>query len=248
MSSLARVAIITGSSSGIGRQSAIALSAAGWTVVLSGRREVELQVTASKCVGKSLVSVGDITKEEDVIRLFKEAGETFGRIDLVFNNAGQSGPGVLLEDFTLENWQATVNVNLTAAFLCTREAFRWMKKQPDGGRIINNGSVSAYSPRPNSASYTATKHAILGLTKSTSLDGRKYNITCSQIDIGNADTSMGGKMGQGSLQANGELMAEPLMHVDNVGDAVVYVAGMPKGVNVLNMTIMATNMPFIGRG
>ncbi|KAI5480846.1 hypothetical protein MNV49_006655 [Pseudohyphozyma bogoriensis] len=244
----AKVAIITGSSSGIGRESAIALSAAGWIVVLSGRREAELQATAELCKGPgSLVVAGDITKEDEVVKLFNAAGEKFGKIDLVFNNAGMGSPGIGIEDFTLEAWQAVVDVNLTAPWLCTREAFRWMKKT-GGGRIINNGSISAYAPRPNSSPYTSTKHAISGLTKCTALDGRKYNIACSQIDIGNADTAMGGRMAKGVPQANGQTEVEPIMHVSNVANAIVYLASLPDGANVLNLTVMATNMPFVGRG
>ncbi|KAL8292850.1 hypothetical protein RQP46_000544 [Phenoliferia psychrophenolica] len=249
MSTVARVAIITGASSGIGRSSAVALSGAGWSVVLSGRRKAELDETAALCVGPgpALAVVGDITKEADVVELFKQAGDKFGRVDVLFNNAGMSAPGVPLEELTLDQWQAVVNINLTAPFLCTREAIKWMKKS-GGGRIINNGSISAYTPRPNSAAYTSTKHAISGLTKSTSLDGRKHNIACTQIDIGNAATAMGGRMAHGVPQADGHIAEEPVMDVENVADAIVYVAGLPKGVNVLNMTIMATNMPFVGRG
>ncbi|KAM0756255.1 short-chain dehydrogenase/reductase SDR [Meredithblackwellia eburnea MCA 4105] len=249
MASTPKVAIITGASSGIGRTSAIALSKAGWAVVLSGRRQAELEETAAACVGGAgaLPVVGDITKEEDVVTLFAEASKKFGKIDMLFNNAGMSAPGVGLEELELSTWRQVVDINLTAIFLCTREAIRHMKKT-GGGRIINNGSVSAYAPRPNSAPYTSTKHAVLGLTKSTALDGRKYDIACTQIDIGNAATAMGGRMAAGVMQANGQIAEEPVMDVQNVGDAIVYVAGLPKGVNVLNLTIMATNMPFVGRG
>ncbi|KAM0754184.1 short-chain dehydrogenase/reductase SDR [Meredithblackwellia eburnea MCA 4105] len=244
-----KVAVVTGSSSGIGRSSAIALSKAGWAVVLSGRRKIELEETAASCTGSAgvLIVVGDITKEADVLALFTEGFQNFGKIDLLFNNAGVDAPDCLLEDIELAQWQQVVNVNLTGAFLCTREAIRYMKKT-GGGKIISNGSISAHTPRPNSSPYTATKHAILGLTKSTALDGRKYDISCTQIDIGNAATELGGAVGAGSLQANGTVMAEPKMHVENVGDAIVYIAGLPKGVNILSMTIMATNMPFVGRG
>ncbi|KAM0746495.1 short-chain dehydrogenase/reductase SDR [Meredithblackwellia eburnea MCA 4105] len=242
-----KVAIITGASSGIGRHSAIALSKAGWAVVISGRRKAELEETASACAGPAgvLAVVGDITKEEDVLSLFSEAFKKFGRIDFLFNNAGMGAPPVGLEELELSTWLSVVNVNLTAVFLCTREAIRYMKKT-GGGKICNNGSISAHTPRPSK--YTSTKHAVLGLTKSTALDGRKYDISCTQIDIGNTATAMGGAMGAGTLQPNGQMLAEPTMHVDNVADAIVYIAGLPKGVNILNITIMATNMPFVGRG
>ncbi|KAK4698932.1 hypothetical protein P7C70_g7338, partial [Phenoliferia sp. Uapishka_3] len=256
--SATRVVVITGASSGIGRNSAIALSAAGWAVVLSGRRQAELEETAAKCGPESLVVCGDITKEEDVVALFRAGAEKFG----------MGAPAVPLEELTLEQWQAVVNVNLTAPFLCTREAIRYMKKT-GGGRIINNGSISAHAPRPNSAAYTSTKHAISGLSKSTALDGRKYNIACTQIDIGqqagdffetstsvltlciktgNASTAMGSRMANGVMQANGKIEEEPVMDVSHVGDAVVYCAGLPPSVTILNMTILATNMPFVGRG
>jgi NAD(P)-dependent dehydrogenase (short-subunit alcohol dehydrogenase family) len=190
-----------------------------------------------------------VSNPEAVRALFAKTKEKFGRLDVLFNNAGISGPGVLLEDLKFEDWQAVVNVNLTGAFLCTQEAFRMMKSQtPPGGRIINNGSISAHSPRPNSAAYTATKHAITGLTKSTALDGRKYNIACSQIDIGNAATSLTEKMKTGIVQANGEVAVEPRMDVEHAADAVVYMAGLPIDANIQFMTIMATKMPFIGRG
>lgn len=239
---------MTGAGSGIGRGVALALHAAGYSVVLAGRRKSELETTAAQA-DRMLVVPTDVTVPESVDALFAKTQETFGRLDVLFNNAGISAPAVPLEDLTFEQWSAVVNVNLTGAFLCAQAAIRLMKAQtPRGGRIINNGSISAHAPRPNSAPYTATKHAITGLTKSISLDGRKHNIACSQIDIGNAATEMTEKMAAGIPQANGSTMVEPRMDVRHVADAVVYMANLPLEANVQFITVMATNMPFVGRG
>ena len=245
------IAIVTGAGSGIGRAVTMALANAGWSVVLAGRRAEQLEEAAREAGpdDRAVAMPTDITDPDAVARLFGRAVEAFGRVDLVFNNAGISAPGVRLEDLTIEQWRAVVDVNLTGAFLCTREAFRVMKAQtPRGGRIINNGSISAQVPRPNSAPYTATKHAITGLTKSTSLDGRAYDIACGQIDIGNAATDMTARMAEGVPQANGTRMVEPRMDVKHVADAVVHMASLPLEANVQFMTVMATKMPFIGRG
>ncbi|KDQ62268.1 hypothetical protein JAAARDRAFT_149037 [Jaapia argillacea MUCL 33604] len=246
-----KVAIITGASSGIGRAAAIALSAVGWSLGLSGRREEQLKETAELCnlKDKTLVVPGDVTDEEYVIRLFKETVEKFGRIDLVFNNAGTNAPAVPLEQLTLSQFQNVVNVNLTGSFLVTREAFKYFKAQdPQGGRIINNGSISAHTPRPNSSPYTSSKHAITGLTKCTALDGRAFNISCTQIDIGNAYTDMAARLSVGALQANGSVVPEAMMDPKHVADAIVHIASLPNEVQVLNFTIMSTKMPFVGRG
>jgi NAD(P)-dependent dehydrogenase (short-subunit alcohol dehydrogenase family) len=245
------IAIVTGAGSGIGRAVTTALVTAGWSVVLAGRRAEQLEKVAREAGpdDRALAVPTDITDPDGVARLFGRAVEAFGRVDLVFNNAGISAPGVRLEDLTIEQWRAVVDINLTGAFLCTREAFRVMKAQtPRGGRIINNGSISAQVPRPNSAPYTATKHAITGLTKSTSLDGRAYDIACGQIDIGNAATDMTARMAEGVPQANGTRMIEPRMDVNDVARAVVYMASLPIESNVQFMTVMATKMPYIGRG
>jgi NAD(P)-dependent dehydrogenase (short-subunit alcohol dehydrogenase family) len=245
------IAIVTGAGSGIGRAVTMALANAGWSVVLAGRRAEQLEEAAREAGpdDRAVAMPTDITDPDAVARLFGRAVEAFGRVDLVFNNAGISAPGVRLEDLTIEQWRAVVDVNLTGAFLCTREAFRVMKAQtPRGGRIINNGSISAQVPRPNSAPYTATKHAITGLTKSTSLDGRAYDIACGQIDIGNAATDMTARMAEGVPQANGTRMVEPRMDVNDVARAVVYMASLPLESNVQFMTVMATKMPLIGRG
>lgn len=245
---MSRIALVTGAGSGIGRGVALALHAAGYSVVLAGRRKAELEKTAAQS-DRMLVVPTDVTVPESVDALFAKTREAFGRLDLLFNNAGISAPSVPLEDLTFEQWTAVVNVNLTGAFLCAQAAIRLMKAQtPHGGRIINNGSISAHAPRPNSAPYTATKHAITGLTKSISLDGRKHDIACSQIDIGNAATEMTEKMAAGIPQANGSTMVEPRMDVRHVADAVVYMANLPLEANVQFITVMATNMPFIGRG
>jgi len=246
-----RIAIVTGAGSGIGRAVAIALARESYAVVLAGRRRDTLDETAAKAgaVAKVLVVPTDVSDPVSVRQLFARTAETFGRLDLLFNNAGQSAPGVALEDLTYEQWKAVVDVNLTGAFLCTQEAFRLMKRQqPRGGRIINNGSISAHAPRPNSTPYTATKHAITGLTKSTSLDGRPFDIACGQIDIGNAATDLTARMATGVPQAHGTTAVEPTMDVQDVARAVVYMASLQLDANVQFMTVMATKMPYIGRG
>ena len=252
MDSDRKTAIVTGAGSGVGRAAALALYAQGYAVALAGRRSDALEATADLAEEddeRTLVVPTDVSDSESVTHLFDDTCNQFGRVDLLFNNAGLGARPVPLEELTIEEWQTVVDVNLTGAFLCTQAAFRVMKvQQPRGGRIINNGSVSAYAPRPNSAPYTATKHAIRGLTRSTSLDGRAYNIACGQIDIGNALTEMTEKMSSGVPQANGDVVVEPTMNVDDVGRAVVYMAGLPLDANVLFMTVMATNMPFVGRG
>ena len=247
--SAAKVAIVTGAGSGIGKAAALALAEAGYAVTLAGRRADKLEEVAGEAGQASLAVPTDVTDPESVRQLFAATTERFGRLDLLFNNAGMGAPGVLFEDLTLEQWTAVVNVNLTGVFLCTQEAFKVMKVQnPVGGRIINNGSISAHVPRPNSAPYTATKHAVTGLTRSTSLDGRKYNIACGQIDIGNAATNMTQRMTDGVPQADGSEKVEPRMHVDNVASAVLYMASLSLEANVQFMTIMATTMPYIARG
>jgi NAD(P)-dependent dehydrogenase (short-subunit alcohol dehydrogenase family) len=252
MTSTGKVAIVTGAGSGIGRATALALSKEGYSVALAGRRENELIRTrdaASGDVSRSLVVPTDVTDSASVAALFARTRDTFGRVDLLFNNAGTGAPAVPMDELTDEQWQRVVNVNLTGVFFCTREAFKVMKAQsPRGGRIINNGSISAQTPRPNSAPYTATKHAITGITKSTALDGRAFDIACGQIDIGNADTDMAAKMKAGILQANGTIAVEPTMDVECVARAVVYMASLPPSANVLFLTVMATNMPLVGRG
>jgi NAD(P)-dependent dehydrogenase (short-subunit alcohol dehydrogenase family) len=246
------VAIITGGGSGIGKSVAIALGKAGYSVSLAGRRQEALDETeaAIRDNGGSAVAIQtDITDPKGVDALFSKTVEAFGRVDLLFNNAGMFGSAALLEELTFEDWKAVVDVNLTGAFLCTQAAFRVMKDQdPRGGRIINNGSISSQTPRPNSAPYTATKHAITGLTKSTSLDGRKYDIACGQIDIGNATTDLTAKMKKGVPQADLSINVEPTMSVENVANAVLYMASLPLDANVLTMTVMSTKMPFVGRG
>ena len=252
MSSQARVAIVTGAGTGVGRSAALALLREGYSVTLAGRRTQPLEDTAAAAGpdgSRALVVPTDVGNPGQVQALFAAATERFGRLDLLFNNAGTGAPPVLLEDLTYEQWQRVVDVNITGAFLCTQAAFRVMKDQdPMGGRIINNGSISAQVPRPNSAPYTATKHAMTGLTRSSSLDGRKYNIACGQIDIGNAATEMTGAISTGILQPNGDVLAEPTMDVENVARAVVYMASLPLDANVQFMTVMATAMPYIGRG
>jgi NAD(P)-dependent dehydrogenase (short-subunit alcohol dehydrogenase family) len=246
-----RIALVTGAGSGIGRAVALALAGDGWDVVLAGRRADPLQATAEAAPeGRRMMAFPcDVSKEADVLALFAAAQERFGRLDLVFNNAGTGAPPKHLEDLTLAEWQRVVDVNLTGAFLCTQAAFRQFKAQtPMGGRIINNGSISAHAPRPRSIAYTATKHAITGLTKSSALDGRPFNIACGQIDIGNAATEMTKAMTAGVPQADGTLKPEPVMDVDAVARAVVYMASLPLEANVPFLTVMATNMPFIGRG
>jgi NAD(P)-dependent dehydrogenase (short-subunit alcohol dehydrogenase family) len=247
----AKVAIVTGAGSGIGRAAALALAREGWTVALAGRRADALAATAALApTGARVLPVPtDVTDPDSVRELFEKTVAALGRVDLLFNNAGRGAPPVPIEDFSIEKWRQVVDVNLTGAFLCLREAFRVMKTQtPRGGRIINNGSISAQTPRLHSAPYTATKHAITGLTKSAALDGRTLNIACGQIDIGNAATEMTAKMKEGVLQANGALAVEATMDVENVAKAVVYMASLPLDANVLFMTVMATQMPLVGRG
>ena len=247
-----KVAIVTGAGTGIGRQTALALLREGYAVSLAGRRMERLQETieqAGAARARALAVPTDVSDPASVRALFDRTREAFGRLDLLFNNAGTGAPPVLLEDLSHEQWKTVVDVNLTGAFLCTQEAFRIMKSQrPMGGRIINNGSISAHAPRPNSAPYTATKHAITGLTKSTALDGRKYDIACGQIDIGNAATEMAQPMKAGVPQANGTISVEPTLDVEHVAQAIVYMAGLPLEANVQFLTVMATKMPFIGRG
>ena len=249
-SAASKVAIVTGAGSGIGRAVSLALCRAGWAVALAGRRRDALQATAAAAGGApTLVVPCDVANATDVERLFDETARHFGRVDLLFNNAGTGAPPVPIDELPVEQWQKVVDANLTGSFLCARQAFRHMKRQrPQGGRIINNGSISAHAPRPNSAPYTATKHAITGLTKSLSLDGRPFNIACGQIDIGNAATEMTERMAQGVPQADGRIAVEPRMDVEHVAQAVVFMAGLPLESNVQFMTIMATNMPFVGRG
>ncbi|HXK20048.1 MAG TPA: SDR family oxidoreductase [Polyangiaceae bacterium] len=247
-----RVALVTGAGSGIGRAAALALLKDGYRVVLAGRRRDALEATAQAAgvaAERALAVPADVTQPDAVSELFAKTREAFGRLDVLFNNAGRGGPPVPLEDVTFEQWQAVLAVNLTGMFLCIQAAFKLMRDQtPRGGRIINNGSISAYLPRPNSAPYTATKHAVAGLTKSAALDGRKYDIACGQIDIGNAATELTERMTQGMPQANGTTMAEPRMDVAHVGNAVLQMANLPLDANILCMTIMATKMPFVGRG
>ncbi|MCH8000227.1 MAG: SDR family oxidoreductase [Proteobacteria bacterium] len=247
-----KVAIVTGAGSGIGRQVALALLGEGYSVALAGRRAAPLEetVTAAGAAGSRALAVAtDVSDPASVRALFATTKEAFGRLDLLFNNAGINAPGIPLEDLSYEQWTAVVDINLTGAFLCTQEAFKLMKGQdPRGGRIINNGSISAHVPRPNSAPYTATKHAITGLTKSTALDGRKYDIACGQIDIGNAATEMTARMKEGVPQADGSVAVEPTMDAADVGRAVAFMASLPLDSNVQFLTVMATKMPFIGRG
>ncbi|MEP6828406.1 MAG: SDR family oxidoreductase [Aestuariivirga sp.] len=244
-----KVAMVTGAGTGIGRACALALSKAGCAVVLAGRRLNALQETAKTMSGETLCVATDVTDPKSVANLFAETKKKFGRLDVLFNNAGMSAPGINLEDLTPQQWLDVVNVNLSGVFYCTQEAFKIMKDQtPRGGRIINNGSISAQSPRPNSSPYAATKHAITGLTKSTSLDGRKYDIACGQIDIGNAATDMTSGMMAGVPQADGGVKPEPRMDVEDVARSVVFMASLPLDTNVLTMTVMATKMPLVGRG
>lgn len=252
MESLGKIALITGAGSGIGRHSALALLNEGYSVVLAGRRLEALNETvqlAGAAGSRALPVATDVTDAGSVASLFAKVKEAFGRLDVLFNNAGIGAPPVPIEDLTVEQWQAVVNVNLTGVFLCTQAAVRMMKSQtPMGGRIINNGSISAQAPRPNSAPYTATKHAITGMTKSTSLDGRKYNIACGQIDIGNAATEMTARMALGVPQADGSTAVEPTMDVQNVARTIVHMASLPLEANVQFVTVMATKMPLVGRG
>jgi NAD(P)-dependent dehydrogenase (short-subunit alcohol dehydrogenase family) len=250
-----KVALVTGAGSGIGRACALTLLEHGYDVVLAGRRQAALDAVAQQAqglaglAGVALAVACDVTDAGSVAALFDRVRERFGRLDVLFNNAGRSGSPVDIDQLDIDEWRSVVDTNLTGVFLCTRAAFGLMKTQsPRGGRIINNGSISAHAPRPNSIAYTATKHAITGLTKAVSLDGRKYDIVCGQIDIGNAETEMAARMARGVPQANGEIAVEPLMDVQHVADAVLYMAGLPLSANVQFMTIMASKMPFVGRG
>jgi len=252
MSAQNKVAVVTGAGSGIGRASALALLRAGYCVTLTGRRKQALEESISLAGSdgaRALAHPADISRPDAVSALFAETVQRFGRVDVLFNNAGQNAPGVAFEDLSYEKWQAVVDTNLTGSFLCAQAAFRIMKEQnPRGGRIINNGSISAHAPRPDSAPYTSTKHAITGLTKTIALDGRKYDIACGQIDVGNAMTELAARMSTGVKQANGTIAVEAMMDVNQVADAVVHMASLPLGTNILTLTIMATKMPFVGRG
>jgi NAD(P)-dependent dehydrogenase (short-subunit alcohol dehydrogenase family) len=247
-----KVALITGAGSGIGRACALELLKHGYTVVLAGRRQAQLDTVveqSQQLAGDALAVACDVTNADSVAALFDTIRERYGRLDVLFNNAGRNGSPVDIDELDIDEWRSVVDTNLTGVFLCTRAAFGLMKTQtPRGGRIINNGSISAHAPRPNSIAYTATKHAITGLTKTVSLDGRKYDIVCGQIDIGNAETEMAARMARGVRQANGEIAIEPLMDVQHVADAVLHMAQLPLSANVQFMTIMATKMPFVGRG
>ena len=251
MTSVSKVAIVTGAGSGVGKAAAMALLADGFSVVLAGRRLEPLQavITESGAGKRGLAVSTDVSSPSDVQALFAAAVSTFGRVDLLFNNAGVGNPAGPFEDWTVDQWKNVVDINLTGMFLCIQQAFKTMKAQtPMGGRIINNGSISATTPRPNSIAYTSTKHGVQGLTKSASLDGRKYDIAVGQIDIGNAATDMAARMATGILQANGKIEIEPLMDVAIVGQSIVYMANLPLSANVLFHTVMATKMPFVGRG
>ncbi len=247
-----KVALVTGAGSGVGRAVALALQSNGYSVVLVGRRLEKLEETAAMGVGnggRMLAVAADVSQPDAVDNVYARTREEFGRLDVLFNNAGTGAPGIPIEDLTLEQWGRVVNVNLTGAFLCAQGAVRLMKsQQPRGGRIINNGSISAHSPRPNSTPYTATKHAITGLTKSISLDGRAHDIACGQIDIGNAQTDLTARFASGTPQANGAMLPEPTIDAKHVADAVLYMANLPLDVNVQFITVMATKMPFVGRG
>ncbi len=247
-----RIAVITGAGSGIGKAVAMTFLKAGWLVALAGRRVEALQAAVAESeidAERALALSTDVTDPASVSALFERTRSAFGRVDMLFNNAGQNAPGIPMDELSFEQWRAVIDVNLTGAFLCTQEAMRTMKAQtPRGGRIINNGSISAHAPRPHSAPYTASKHAITGLTRCTSLDGRKFDIACGQIDIGNAATDMAARMAKGVPQANGEIAIEPLMDVQHVAEAVLHMAQLPLETNVQFMTIMATKMPFVGRG
>jgi len=246
-----KVAVVTGAGSGIGKASALALLNAGYSVALAGRRAELLNqaVSESGAGARALAVPTDVSKPADVTALFAKTKEKFGSVDVLFNNAGTNAPGILFEDLTYEKWQSVVDVNLTGMFLCAQAAFRIMKEQtPRGGRIINNGSISAHAPRPDSAPYTCTKHAVTGLTKCISLDGRKYDIACGQVDVGNAMTELAARMSKGVKQANGEVAVEAMMDVKEVANAVVHMASLPLATNIQFITIMATKMPFVGRG
>jgi len=249
-----KIAVITGGGTGVGRAAALGLAADGWSVVVAGRRPEPLDETVAAMAaagggGEGLAVVADVSKEDDVERLFAVTVERFGRVDMLFNNAGRGGAPKPFDELTFDEWRKVVDLNLNGAFLCARAAMGQMKRQdPKGGRIINNGSISAHTPRPNSAAYTSTKHAMTGLTKSLALDGRPHGIACGQIDIGNAETPMTARMAEGVPQADGSIRPEARMSADDVGRAVVYMANLPPEANVLFMTVMATEMPFVGRG
>jgi NADP-dependent 3-hydroxy acid dehydrogenase YdfG len=246
-----KVAVVTGAGSGIGKASALALLKAGYSVAFAGRRAelLDKAVAESGAGARALAVPTDVSKPADVTALFAKTKEKFGRVDVLFNNAGTNAPGILFEDLSFEKWQSVVDVNLTGMFLCAQAAFRIMKDQsPRGGRIINNGSISAHAPRPDSAPYTCTKHAVTGLTKCISLDGRKYDIACGQVDVGNAMTELASRMAKGVKQANGEIAVEAMMNVTEVADAVAHMASLPLSTNIQFITIMATKMPFVGRG
>jgi NAD(P)-dependent dehydrogenase (short-subunit alcohol dehydrogenase family) len=247
-----KIAVVTGGGTGVGKASALALMKGGWDVALAGRRKEPLETVAKEgaASGRKAITVPtDVADPDSVKALFAEVEKTFGRLDLLFNNAGIGAPGVDLDELPFEKWKSVVDINLTGSFLCAQQAFRIMKTQsPRGGRIINNGSISAHAPRPNSIAYTSTKHAVTGLTKTISLDGRKYDIACGQIDIGNAETDLARRMASGVPQADGSIKVEPLMDPQHVADAIVFMAGLPLASNVQFLTIMATKMPFVGRG
>jgi NAD(P)-dependent dehydrogenase (short-subunit alcohol dehydrogenase family) len=250
LTDIAKVAVVTGAGSGIGRAAALAFLGAGYSVALAGRRAAQLEQTAKAATsGEALVVPTDVSQPDSIRQLFTKTKEAFGRLDVLFNNAGIGAPAIPMEDLTLDQWNAVVSVNLTGVFLCAQEAIKIMKAQdPRGGRIINNGSLSAHVPRPRSAPYTATKHAVTGLTRCISLDGRQHDIVCSQIDIGNAASEMTERMTTGVLQANGTTAPEPRMDLKHVADAVLYMANLPLDANVQFITVMATKMPFVGRG
>ena len=246
---MAKVAIVTGAGTGVGRAAALALMKAGYAVGLAGRRKEPLEAVLKEGGGNGIAVPTDVTKIDEIRKLFATVKEKYGRLDVVFNNAGMGAPPVPFHELPVEKWKEVVDTNLTALFVCSQEAFKIMKDQsPRGGRIINNGSISAHTPRPRSSAYTSTKHAVTGLTKSIALDGREYDIACSQIDIGNAATPMTDRMVSGVLQPRGEMKAEPRMDAEHVGSAVAYMASLPLDANVLFMTVMATKMPFVGRG
>ena len=245
----AKTAIVTGAGTGIGKNVATTLVKAGWNVVFCGRRKDVLDTAVAEAGGNAHAIACDVSKESDVDDMVAETAARYGRLDLLFNNAGISYPSTLIDEIPVDRWRAMVDINLTGSFLCARAAFRQMRNQdPQGGRIINNGSISAYAPRPGTVPYTATKHAITGLTRTLALDGRPFDIACGQIDIGNAGTNMTTAMQKGVPQANGTLAVEPVMDVQNVGDAVLHMAGLPLSANILFMNVMATKMPFVGRG
>jgi len=247
-----KIALVTGAGTGIGRAVSMALATDGYLTVLAGRRQAALDAVAAAIIaggGQAQALVADVTNPDSTATLFDRIRGQFGRLDLLFNNAGASAPATPLEDLPVEAWKSVIDVNLTGVFLCTQGAFRLMKSQlPRGGRIVNNGSLAATTPRPDSAAYTASKHAVLGLTKATALEGRRYDIACGQIDIGNAETSMGSHAARGALQADGSTRVEPMLAVEHVANAVKYMASLPLDANVLSLTVMATNMPFVGRG